>query len=179
MVSDIKSTWDIIPLLYICVTPNFVNPVCNITCKVSIYAFDIIQHKFRIGPQMLFDWISLSSIMWVFIRVAIRAAWSSSLRIASDFSFSGGNLDFPIIREHFIWSFWSRNLNNSFEVSLQNPCHLGISILRNSLTFSFQSNHRFSNSLGVGVSQSNFNCQRSCMMSFGLIRIGAQVLFVL
>ena len=112
---------------------------------------------------MLFGWISLSSIGWVFIHVAMIAAWISNLGIVSDFSFSGDNLDFPIISEHFISSFWPRNLKhaaapyaigeasaklcNSFGVSLQNPCRLGISILLTSLTFSFLSNHKFSNLL--------------------------------
>lgn len=133
---------------------------------------------------MLFGWISLSWITWVFIGVAITVVWSSNLVIVSDFCFSGNNLHFPIIIEHFIGLFWSKNLKygadpyatveasadiyNSFGVSLQNSCHLRILILLNSFIFPFQSNHKFSNWLGIGISKSNFNNQRSWMMGFDL-----------
>ena len=48
--SDIKTDWDKTPLVYICVTQNFFNYVCNVASKVGVYFFDIFQYNFRIWP---------------------------------------------------------------------------------------------------------------------------------
>ena len=48
--NDIKTDWDKTQLVYIWVTQNFFNSVCNVASKVGVYFFDIFQYSFRIWP---------------------------------------------------------------------------------------------------------------------------------
>ena len=48
--NDVKTDWDQTLLVYIWVTQNFFNSVCNVASKVGVYFFDIFQYNFRIWP---------------------------------------------------------------------------------------------------------------------------------